>query len=129
MNTSHPLPIIIAGAGPVGLMLALRLGHWGIPCVVLESEADISRDLRASTFHPPTLDMLDDYALTPGLIAQGLIAPTWQVRMHSTNEFAQFDLSVLKDETAHPYRLQCEQWRLSEPVSYTHLTLPTILRV
>ncbi len=114
MNTPHPLPIIIAGAGPVGLMLALRLGHWGIPCVVLESEADISRDLRASTFHPPTLDMLDDYALTPELIAQGLIAPTWQVRMHSTNEFAQFDLSVLKDETAHPYRLQCEQWRLSE---------------
>jgi 2-polyprenyl-6-methoxyphenol hydroxylase-like FAD-dependent oxidoreductase len=114
MNTSNSPPIIIAGAGPVGLVLALRLGHWGIPCVVLESEADINRDLRASTFHPPTLDMLDVYGITPGLIDQGLVAPTWQVRMHATGEFAQFDLSVLQGETAHPYRLQCEQWRLSE---------------
>ena len=112
MNTSASPPIIIAGAGPVGLVLALRLGHWGIPCVVLESDADINRDLRASTFHPPTLDMLDEYGITPGLIEQGLVAPTWQVRMHATGEFAQFDVSVLKDETAHPYRLQCEQWRL-----------------
>ena len=114
MNTSKSSPIIIAGAGPVGLVLALRLGHWGIPCVVLEADAQVSRDLRASTFHPPTLDMLDEYGITPELIQQGLIAPTWQVRMHATGEFAQFDLSVLQGETAHPYRLQCEQWRLSE---------------
>ena len=107
-------PIVIAGAGPVGLVLAMRLGHMGLPCVVLESEPDIVRSLRASTFHPPTLDMLDAYGITPQLIGAGLIAPTWQVRMHATHEFAQFDLSVLKDETAHPYRLQCEQWRLSE---------------
>ena len=106
MNTSPTPPIIIAGAGPVGLVLALRLGHWGIPCVVLESEPAINRDLRASTFHPPTMDMLDVYGITPGLIDQGLIAPTWQVRMHATGEFAQFDLSVLQGETAHPYRLQ-----------------------
>ena len=25
-----------------------------------------------------------------------------------------FDLSVLEGETRHPYRLQCEQWKLSE---------------
>ncbi len=114
MTASKSLPIIIAGAGPVGLVLALRLGHWGIPCVVLEADAQVSRDLRASTFHPPTLDMLDEYGITPALIHQGLVAPTWQVRMHATGEFAQFDLSVLQGETAHPYRLQCEQWRLSE---------------
>lgn len=114
--TSHQAmqPILIAGAGPVGLVLAMRLGHMGFPCRVLEIEPDIVRSLRASTFHPPTLDMLDAYGITPDLIALGLIAPTWQVRMHATQEFAQFDLSVLKDETAHPYRLQCEQWRLSE---------------
>lgn len=107
-------PILIAGAGPVGLVLAMRLGHMGFPCRVLEVEPDIVRSLRASTFHPPTLDMLENYGITPELISAGLIAPTWQVRLQATQEFAQFDLSVLKDETAHPYRLQCEQWRLSE---------------
>jgi 3-(3-hydroxy-phenyl)propionate hydroxylase len=33
--------------------------------------------------------------------------------MNDTQEFAEFDLSILKDYTSHPYRLQCEQWRLS----------------
>ncbi len=72
------------------------------------------RDLRASTFHPPTLDLLDDFGITSRLIDAGLVAPTWQVRWHTTGEFAAFDLSVLKEHTAHPYRLQCEQWRLAE---------------
>ena len=107
-------PVVISGAGPVGLVLAMRLGHMGIACTVLESESELARGLRASTFHPPTLDMLQEHGITAGLIAAGLIAPTWQVRMHSTGQYAEFDLSVLKDDTAHPYRLQCEQWRLSE---------------
>jgi 3-(3-hydroxy-phenyl)propionate hydroxylase len=106
--------VVIAGAGPVGLAAALRLGHFGIDVVLLESEAAIPHSLRASTFHPPTLDMLDEYGITPQLIGAGLIAPTWQVRMHATGERAEFDLSVLRDHTAHPYRLQCEQWKLAE---------------
>ncbi len=104
--------IVILGAGPVGLFTALRLSDFDIPCVVLEAEESISEDLRASTFHPPTLDILDPYGVTDKLIELGRICPTWQIRMHETNEKAEFDLSVLKNDTAHPYRLQCEQFRL-----------------
>jgi len=106
-------PIAIVGAGPVGLVLALRLATFGVPSLVLEAEPDISEELRASTFHPPTLDMLDGLGLAAPLIAQGLVTPTWQVRRHEDGARAVFDLSVLKDDTAHPYRLQAEQWRLS----------------
>ena len=106
--------VVIVGAGPVGLAAAMRLGHFGIDVVLIEAGEDIPRDLRASTFHPPTLDLLDEYGITPQLLAAGLIAPTWQVRMHATGEYAEFDLGVLKDYTAHPYRLQCEQWKLAE---------------
>ena len=63
--------VAIVGAGPVGLTLALLLGRAGIPTVVLEAEADIAEELRASTFHPPTLDMLDTLGLAQPLIAQG----------------------------------------------------------
>ncbi|WP_203076795.1 FAD-dependent oxidoreductase [Falsiroseomonas ponticola] len=105
--------IAIVGAGPVGLVLALRLATSGIPSVVLEAEADISEALRASTFHPPSLDMLDELGLARPLIAQGLVTPTWQIRRHADGARAVFDLSVLKDDTAHPYRLQAEQWKLS----------------
>ncbi|MDO9503148.1 NAD(P)/FAD-dependent oxidoreductase [Falsiroseomonas sp.] len=105
--------IAIIGAGPVGLVLALRLATLGLPSVVLEAGADISEELRASTFHPPSLDMLDSLGVAAPLIEQGLVTPTWQIRRHEDGARAVFDLSVLKDDTAHPYRLQAEQWKLS----------------
>jgi 3-(3-hydroxy-phenyl)propionate hydroxylase len=114
-----PLPqqrIAIVGAGPVGLVLALRLATLGVPSLVLEAEPDISEELRASTFHPPTLDMLDALGLAEGLVAQGLVTPTWQIRRHEDGARALFDLGVLREDTAHPYRLQAEQWKLSRLV-------------
>lgn len=94
-------------------MAALALADAGISVHVFEAADGIAEDLRASTFHPPTLDMLDKYGITPTLVAQGLVCPHWQVRMHPSGEHARFDLSVLADATAHPYRLQCEQYKLS----------------
>jgi len=119
--------VLIAGGGPVGLTAAMLLGHYGIECLVLEADAEVPRDLRASTFHPPTLDMLEDFGITAQLIEAGLIAPTWQVRWHTEGEFAEFDLGILKGHTAHPYRLQCEQWRLAEALlEYIRKELPGI---
>ena len=104
--------VIVVGAGPVGLMAAMLLAEQDIPVLVLEAESAISEDLRASTFHPPTLDMLAPYGLTDALIEQGLVCPTWQIRMHETGDKAVFDLSVIADETDYPFRLQCEQAKL-----------------
>jgi 2-polyprenyl-6-methoxyphenol hydroxylase-like FAD-dependent oxidoreductase len=113
-NHSAPPHIIIVGAGPVGLTLAYGLARNGIAVTVIETELSVSRQLRASTFHPPTLDMLEPWGITQDLIAHGRITPTWQIRLHETGEHVTFDLSVLKDDTAHPYRLQCEQAVLSD---------------
>jgi 3-(3-hydroxy-phenyl)propionate hydroxylase len=104
--------VVIVGAGPVGLTAALLLQRRGIPFVVIEANAELPDDLRASTFHPPTLDMLDSIGVAEPLIAQGLISPTWQIRMHATGEHALFDLALIADSTDHPYRLQCEQSKL-----------------
>ena len=104
--------ILIAGGGPVGLIAALVLARAGIPVTVCEAEAEPIEDLRASTFHPPTLDMLDTLGLTERLIDDGLIAPTWQIRDRKTGPVVTLDMSALKDDTGHPYRVQCEQWKL-----------------
>jgi 3-(3-hydroxy-phenyl)propionate hydroxylase len=101
--------VIVVGAGPVGLTAALLLGSKDIPVAVLEAESEISSELRASTFHPPTLDMLAPYGITARMLEAGLICPHWQIRMHPSGERAVFDLSVLRGETDHSYRLQCEQ--------------------
>ncbi len=108
--------IIVAGAGPVGMFAALKLGTAGFDVLVLEANDDLALDLRASTFHPPTLDMLDVYGVTQELIDDGLIAPKWQFRDRLTNKIAEFDLGILSDLTNNPYRLQCEQHKMTRIV-------------
>lgn len=102
-------PILIVGAGPVGLTLAWRLSQLGLDVQVFEAENRITDQLRASTFHPPTLDYFDESGITAELVEAGRITPTWQIRMQTSGERAEFDLSVLNEDTAHPYRLQCRQ--------------------
>lgn len=106
--------VLIVGAGPVGLVCANVLADAGVPVTVIEASRDLPKDLRASTFHPPTLDMLDRLGVTGTLIERGLICPNWQFRDRASGVVAMFDLGLLSDETAHPYRLQCEQWKLTE---------------
>ena len=106
--------VVVVGAGPVGLVTAALLARKGVNCVVLDMAQGVQRQLRASTFHPPTLEMLDALQITPSLISAGVETPTWQIRFHETHDYVEFDLGVLSADTRYPFRLQCEQWKLSE---------------
>ena len=105
--------VLIAGAGPVGLVAAANLVRHGVPVTVLEANSGLSDESRASTFHPPTLDMLEQLGVSKPLIAEGLIAPQFQYRSKRNGLIAQFDFQAIADATAHPFRLQCEQSRLT----------------
>jgi 3-(3-hydroxy-phenyl)propionate hydroxylase len=106
--------VIIVGAGPVGLVTANLLADEGVAVSLVETCTDLPRDLRASTFHPRTLDMLDRFGVVAPMIEQGLMCPTWQFRDRTEGVVAAFELSRLSPDTNYPYRLQCEQWRLAE---------------
>lgn len=106
-------PVVIAGAGPVGCALALYLVQQGIPIVLLEGGKELPKDLRASTFHPPSLDLLDQLGVTEKLLEVGLKVHDYQYRDRRTNEVAKFHLKHLAGETNHPYRLQCEQFKMT----------------
>ena len=86
--------VVIVGAGPVGLVSAVRLAQSGIPSILLEASATTPRDLRASTVHPPTLDMLDEIGVADDYIKLGIITDSWQVIHLGTRERVLFDLSV-----------------------------------
>lgn len=106
-------PVLVIGAGPVGLVAAAALVREGVPVVVLESGPTISTEMRASTFHAPTLDMLDDLGAAPEMIRQGLKGPILQYRQRDHSLIAEFDFGILADVTRHPFRLQCEQFKLT----------------
>ncbi|MXY38688.1 MAG: FAD-dependent monooxygenase [Rhodospirillaceae bacterium] len=106
--------VIVAGAGPVGMTAAAYLALHDIPVLVLEAGDDLATDLRASTWHPPTLDLLDFFdGIVAELAGWGLVAPTWQYRDRETGPVVTWDLGLLKNDTGHPYRIQAEQWKLT----------------
>ena len=109
-------PIIIAGAGPAGLCLALYLAQRAQATVVLEtlSAANyLDQAPRAGTIHPATLEMLADLGLYERLEARGLIAPKMQYWDRQHDEmFAEFDHGVLKNDTRFPYVLQCDRLKI-----------------
>src|SRR5688572_18418583 len=106
--------VVVAGGGPVGSLAALLLARAGIPVTVLERERGVQLDYRASTFHPPTLDLLEECGATAALLRMGLVARVSQFRDRRAGKIAEFDLSALARDTRHPYRLQCEQFKLVE---------------
>ena len=105
--------VLIAGAGPVGLVAAAYLVRAGVPVTVFEQGSKLSEESRASTFHPPTLDMLHALGAAEPLLAQGLVCPTFQYRTKKHGLTAEFNFSAIADATEHPYRVQCEQSKLT----------------
>lgn len=110
---SFSTQVVIVGAGPVGTVAAYRLARLGIDVLVLEAHPSCPEDLRASTLHPPSLEMLDALGVTEDLIAQGLVAPVYQYRNRQSGDVLSFDLGEIADVTRYPYRLQCEQFKLA----------------
>lgn len=117
MTAVERCQVAIAGAGPVGTVLATLLAQAGIDVVLLEAGADCAQDLRASTFHPPTLEMLDQIGITAMLLEKGLKAPVYHWRDRQSGEVIDFDLAEIGDVTRYPFRIQCEQYHLSRALA------------
>jgi len=106
--------VIIAGAGPVGSIGAARLASMGINVIVCEETEACANDLRASTFHAATLEMLHEVDAAQPLIDRGLKAPVYQWRDRRSGDYVEFDLSEIGDMTPFPYRLQCPQYHMAQ---------------
>lgn len=103
-------PVIIVGAGPVGLSLAVALYHKRIPFVVYEASPYLSQEARASTFHPPTLEMFAEWGVIDEILRCGYRVDKVQFWERATLEIiAEFDYSHIQADTPYPFRLQCPQ--------------------
>jgi 3-(3-hydroxy-phenyl)propionate hydroxylase len=104
--------VFIAGAGPVGLTAAANLTRLGVPVTMFEACAALSEESRASTFHPPTLDMLEEFGAAKPLMEGGVVCPQFQYRTRA-GVIATFDFGAIAHSTRHPFRVQSEQFKLT----------------
>ncbi len=112
--------VIVAGAGPVGLLTALALAKCDIPVLVLEAEPGLTLDLRAGTYHPPSLEMMAPYGVTDEMLKTAIKVPRWQIRDRKAGLIVEWDVSEIADLTPYPYRLHLEQHRLT-PIIFDKL--------
>ncbi|MBS0374156.1 MAG: FAD-dependent oxidoreductase [Proteobacteria bacterium] len=84
-------PVLIVGAGPVGLAAAIDLAQHGIPVVLVDDNDVVSVGSRAICWSKRSLEILDRLGLGARMIEKGV---TWQVGRvyHGERELYRFDL-------------------------------------
>lgn len=104
--------VVVVGAGPTGLVAALRLAQAGMDVLLLEKRPGLSAASLASTIHPPTLEILDALGVLAPVQHEGVVVDRIQ---HRTPDgvFAEFHLHALANDTRFPYRLHLEQARIT----------------
>ncbi|WP_327139253.1 rifampin monooxygenase [Nocardia sp. NBC_01327] len=65
------IDVIVAGAGPTGLMLATELRLHGVRALVLEKEAEPTKIVRALGMHARTIEVMDQRGLLDRFLALG----------------------------------------------------------
>jgi 2-polyprenyl-6-methoxyphenol hydroxylase-like FAD-dependent oxidoreductase len=83
-------PVLVAGAGPVGLLTALLLARWQVPSVVLESAPDgrTHPGSRAICFQRDVLDVFDRVGCADEMVAEGVTWTTGRTFYRSSELFS-----------------------------------------
>jgi 3-(3-hydroxy-phenyl)propionate hydroxylase len=110
------LPVIVVGAGPVGLITALGLAHYGVPFVVLEEDDRLSLDTKAGTVLTRTLEVLDRYgALDDVLRASLRVDEIGEIDRETNTSTLSVRTGDLTEDTRFPFIVNIPQHHL-EPV-------------
>jgi 3-(3-hydroxy-phenyl)propionate hydroxylase len=111
-------PVVVVGAGPVGLCLTLALAQSEIPVTLVETMSDenfLDQVPRAGSNHPSTLEFFDKIGLYDRMRPRGIVAPKFQYwDRQDSSVIAEFDHIHLKDDTRFPFVLQCERIKIVE---------------
>ncbi|NMO91556.1 FAD-dependent monooxygenase [Actinomycetospora sp. TBRC 11914] len=106
MDDTTTTSVLVAGAGPVGLALAVRLAAAGVPHLVIERAAAPATTSRAAVVHARTLEVLDALDVADALVARGVVVPHFAVRDRDRT-LLRVDFTGLP--TRYPYTLMVPQ--------------------
>ncbi|WGS52173.1 FAD-dependent oxidoreductase [Paraburkholderia sp. D15] len=87
-------PVIVVGAGPVGLASAIDIAQQGVPVVLVDDDCSLSTGSRAICFSKRSLDIFDRLGCGQRMVEKGV---SWNVGK-----------VFLKDELVYTFNLQPE---------------------
>lgn len=97
--------VLIAGAGPVGLVTGLSLARQGVPVTILEAGIDLAMHSRAATFHSPTLEIFEELGFIDPLLKMGLCVRVMRMADAGLGETVELPFEILEKRgiTRYPY--------------------------
>lgn len=109
-------PVVIAGAGPVGLSAALGCAHHGIPFVLLEDDASLSLDTKAGTTLARTLEVWRRFGVADAMLERALrVDEIGDIDRATQAPKGSVRLDVLGAETRYPFVINMPQHHM-EPI-------------
>lgn len=69
---ARDMPVLVVGAGPIGLVTALGIAQQGLRCLLIESELQVSEGSRAIVFTRRSMEILQQVGAAEAIVAHGL---------------------------------------------------------
>lgn len=109
-------PVLIVGAGPVGLMTALALKFYGIEFRLFEEDSEFSSDTKAGTILTRTVEAFRRYGVDEQVLSRALrLDEIGEIERATNASKASVKTEMLFDETRFPFVLNIPQHHL-EPI-------------
>lgn len=107
--TSPEAQVLVVGAGPTGLTMALELALNHVPLRIVEKSTERSDKSRAIVLHARTLELLSRHGLTEALARKGAVGMGSIIYVHKRKTF-EFDMQDLSSgNTAFPWLFWASQ--------------------
>ena len=111
-------PVVIVGAGPVGLTTALGLAHYGIPFILLEADDRLSTETKAGTTLTRTLEIWHRFGASDEILKRAMkVDEIGDIERATNRARSSVNLGVLKDETRFPFVINLPQHDMEPALS------------
>ena len=119
--------VLVSGAGPVGLVTALKLARAGIRVVVVDCEPAIRDEPRAAVYHSPVVEGFARLGVLEDLQEIGVLKQAYHYWDIGHRPLGHFSFDVLRPEdTTHPFNLHLGQPALAEVILRHLLRVPGV---
>ncbi len=118
------VPVVVVGAGPVGLGAALELESQGVPVLLLDEDDTVSIGSRGVCYAKRALEILDRWGIGDAVCAKGV---SWNVGRTFFRDKEVYNFNLVPEPDHHrPGMVNLQQYYLEEYLVAGAASRPTI---